>query len=153
MQCKLSVLISCIKLIHKRLKIYCLRSFRLNRQVWWGGWNRLHKGRALRLQYGCTMTITKARVNWLQTPLSIPPRGLRSMELRTGDFSCWSRMYTTSVDDWKLMHRLNRALVSSNLRLHACQSCQNLDTVRAIWVPRIGQIIYMTLVDKCATLW
>ena len=76
MQCKLSVLISCIKLIHKRLKIYCLRSFPLNRQAWRGGWNRLNKGRALRLQYECTMTITKAAVNWLQTPLSIPPRGL-----------------------------------------------------------------------------
>ena len=39
--CKLqyTVLMSCIKLIHKRLKIYCLRSFRLNRQAWWGGWN------------------------------------------------------------------------------------------------------------------
>ena len=65
MQCKLPVLMSCIKLIHKRLEIYCLRSFRLNSQAWWEvgwvGWNRLNKGRALRLQYVCTMTITKAR--------------------------------------------------------------------------------------------
>jgi len=49
--------------------------------------------------------------------------------------------------------RLNRALVSSHLRLHACQSCQNWDTVRAIWVPCRPNYIYMTLVDKCATLW
>jgi len=61
-------------------------------------------------------------------------------------------MYTTYAHDWKLMHRLNRALFLVVCDFtHASLARTVIQCVQFEFL--VSHIIYMTLVDKCATLW
>jgi len=132
MQCKIPVLMSWIKLIHKRLKIYCLRSYRLNRQAWWGGWNRLNKGRVLRLQYD-DISLRRGWTGYRRHSASRLAASASFTTIYNG--AAWNFEHATSLVEVGCTPHIRRWLevdapsqsrpVSSHLRLHACQSCQN----------------------------